>query len=173
MTPCSTSSWGGNRTKKAMGHYQEEGIGIKGYTSDRGVNTWVKASVHILFWNLHSRGERGRKGRECKSRGERGRNERECKFQDIAHRTFHPRITSPPCSLKECILYLCLYLPPPTIATGAPNLNAFGLRPRSEEEAVSILPCGTDGTRPKAKKGFERCSLLPTNMRERVFFEWR
>ena len=40
---------GGNRTKKAMGHYQEEGIGIKGYTSDRGVNTWVKASVHILF----------------------------------------------------------------------------------------------------------------------------
>ena len=36
---------------------------------------WVKGSVPDLFWNMHSRGERGRKGRECK-------------FQNKAHRTF-------------------------------------------------------------------------------------
>ena len=29
-------------------------------------NLWVKGSVRVLFWNLHHRGERGRKGRECK-----------------------------------------------------------------------------------------------------------
>ena len=41
---------------------------------------WVKGSVNVLFWNLHSRGEMGRRGRECK-------------FQNKAHRTSHPRNT--------------------------------------------------------------------------------
>ena len=36
----------------------------------------VIGSVHVLFWNLHCRGERGRKGRV------------ECHFQNKAHRTF-------------------------------------------------------------------------------------
>ena len=55
-------------------------------TSARG--PWkddVKCSVPILLWKLHHRGERGRKGRECK-------------FQNKAHRTFDPRSTlSPVC----------------------------------------------------------------------------
>ena len=43
---------------------------------------WVKGSVHVLFWNLLSRGE------------ERGRKGRECKFQDKAHRTLTQEISS-------------------------------------------------------------------------------
>ena len=44
---------------------------------------WVKGSVHVLFWNLHSSWESRRK-------------ERECKFQNKAHWTFDPRnILSP------------------------------------------------------------------------------
>ena len=38
----------------------------------------MKGSVRVLFRKLHSRGERGRKGRECK-------------FQNNAHKTFDPR----------------------------------------------------------------------------------
>ena len=47
------------------------------------VTYWVKGSVRVLFWNLHSRGKRGRKGRECK-------------FQNKSHGTFDPRNTSCP-----------------------------------------------------------------------------
>ena len=43
-----------------------------------GVHPWVGGSVHISSQNSHSRGERGRKGRECK-------------FQNKAHRTFEQR----------------------------------------------------------------------------------
>ena len=52
-----------------------------------GVNPCVKGSVHVLFWNLHSRGVRGRKGRECK-------------FQNVAHRAFDLRSNSTPVYLK-------------------------------------------------------------------------
>ena len=42
----------------------------------RGLGIYdVKGSVPVLFWKLHHRGERGRKGRECK-------------FPKIACRTF-------------------------------------------------------------------------------------
>ena len=44
---------------------------------------WVKGSFHVLFGNLHSRGEMGRKGRECK-------------FYNKAHRTFEPGNNSNP-----------------------------------------------------------------------------
>ena len=43
-----------------------------------GVDSWVKGSEPVLFVNLHSKGERGRKGRECK-------------FQNKAHTTFGKR----------------------------------------------------------------------------------
>ena len=36
------------------------------YIQKGGVNPWVKGSMHVLFWNMHSRVERGRKGRERK-----------------------------------------------------------------------------------------------------------
>ena len=38
----------------------------------------MKGSVPVWYWNLNSRGERGRKGRECE-------------FQNKAHRTLDPR----------------------------------------------------------------------------------
>ena len=41
----------------------------------------IKGSVPLLFWNLHIRGQRERK-------------ERECKLQSKAHRTFDPRNNS-------------------------------------------------------------------------------
>ena len=43
----------------------------------------AKGSAHVLFWKLHHRGERGRKGRECK-------------FHNKKHRTFGIINTSTP-----------------------------------------------------------------------------
>ena len=48
-----------------------------------GVIYRVNGSVHVWFWNLHSRGERGKWGRECK-------------FQNKSHRTFDSRINFTP-----------------------------------------------------------------------------
>ena len=49
-----------------------------------GVKLLIRSKVPcVLFWNLHSWGERGRKGRRCK-------------FQNKAHITFDPRINSTP-----------------------------------------------------------------------------
>ena len=31
------------------------------YVYSGGVNPWIRGSVPVLFWNLHSRGERGSK----------------------------------------------------------------------------------------------------------------
>ena len=49
---------------------------------ETGVKLFIRSKVQSMFllWNLHSRGERGRKGRECK-------------FQIKAHGTFHIRIS--------------------------------------------------------------------------------
>ena len=50
---------------------------------------WIKGSVHVLLWNLHSRGKTGRKRRECK-------------FQNKAHAhvIFDPRNNSTP--VRKC-----------------------------------------------------------------------
>ena len=49
-----------------------------GYVNYRGeVICWVKGSVPVLLINLHCRGERVRKGRECK-------------YLNKVHRTFEP-----------------------------------------------------------------------------------
>ena len=49
------------------------------------INSDVNGSVRVIFEKLHHRGERGRKGRECK-------------FPKIAHRTFDPINSWPPVS---------------------------------------------------------------------------
>ena len=56
------------------------------------VISWVKSSVHVLFGNLLSRGERGRKGSECK-------------FQNKAHRTFDPSNTFSPVDVSVTSLH--------------------------------------------------------------------
>ena len=68
---------------------------VRKLTKHRGqVIYWVKGSVRVLFWNLHSRGERGRKGRECK-------------IQNKAHRIFDqtntlsPLLTTERCGASE------------------------------------------------------------------------
>ena len=49
---------------------------------------WVKGSVPVLFWILHNRGERGRKGSECK-------------FPKIAHKTFDTIHSWPPVIISQ------------------------------------------------------------------------
>ena len=55
----------------------------RGEESPCSVNPWDEGSLHISFWNFHSKGER---------RTQEG----ECKFQNKPHRTFDPGISSNP-----------------------------------------------------------------------------
>ena len=82
---------------------------------------WVKGSVRVLFWILHSRGERGRKGRECK-------------FLNKAHSTFDPGNT--------LSLVLLLFTSPSIIRSfggfslpGVPPPSDFRLLRRARREA--------------------------------------
>ena len=52
----------------------------------------VKGSVLVFFWKFHHRGERGRKGWECK-------------FPKIEHRTFDILLYWPPVESKSKILH--------------------------------------------------------------------
>ena len=76
---------------------RDQVLNVQGWRYD------VQGSVCLLFWNLHHRGVRGRKGGECK-------------FLNEAHRTFDIINTSTPCT------FVC------TLRTGRSTFTAAGVQ---------------------------------------------